>query len=1064
MKHMVKFTALVCCSLAAASLFADPETGWKQTAGGTYDYNAAENWVNGDINGVFSSDLELTAAQTITFSQDTTLKNGLTIAQTGAFDITFTSNDDDTVRTLELAGDFSNTGGGGVVFSTTVNVDLNGANRSFASDKNLTFNGILQNGGVIMTGTGEVHLNAANTYAGGSYFNCSGKVFFDDNSAFGAGTVRFRDGIAIACTKTISISENNPIVFEGDLTYSSKFNSNLGSGTVTFEKPCTFTINNGYTLGIPGQIAGERDWTSVTKSGNGSISTKAPVTLVGGETKEVCVTSGNWYFAGTISGAGTLRKTGGAYLQIDSESTFNNFSGTFEIAAGSVKFMKKNVLSSELDVKFLLTGSGVLCSNTSKDCGYAYSAAKLLPYVDTRSTGVLGISSNEGGDMDLSNYPYLRIAPNGNTFEYSGNIIAPSTGVLRIGGGGKTLKIGGTITGASEIDASTGSIQFNANQPDFDGTITCGAGYTLTVGSSVALSTADLVSNGGTIRFASATAGEFVRARSVTLNTAQLTVDNPSNGSVTHRVSGALKIGVYDKSSGGISRVTLTDSGENDLVLSVGSVSNVVGAEMLHVVKSVSGTGAAKFAVDDISGLGLVGSGAANTVTAPVSPFVRVDNSLATYTAEDGLRALNSSEYTVYEAGYEGRVLNAGENLATTGKGTITLTGSATVNSIWMMGATGADQTLQASEGATITVASGAIQVNTYGAAKYDLPTDFGARRGYICARGATAYDLNGSLAGTGGLTIADGSAKLEDKGVNLYSDPNTYTGDTWIFCRAVPKKGAFFPHAETLPNELKRLGDVYLYGKLYVNSVSPNLCGLNGVGDVEAAGGNSATLTVGYGDADGDHFGGLIGSTKTGASGANFGFAKVGSGRQRIAGTLGGKWNGNVTGGILQIDGLSTIGSRGSGYHIVFDGGTLSGSGSVSDSEDCGSIQIKATGVIEPGSQENPNVPLKLCKNVEMTQGASMKFYIGADRASQAIVAEGYGITGTAETIPVTVDCTVKKKGSWLLLEADTFNGKVFAFTTRPSGGRLVVKTDETTNRAQLWFEQTTGFSVTLR
>ena len=147
-----------------------------------------------------------------------------------------------------------------------------------------------------------------------------------------------------------------------------------------------------------------------------------------------------------------------------------------------------------------------------------------------------------------------------------------------------------------------------------------------------------------------------------------------------------------------------------------------------------------------------------------------------------------------------------------------------------------------------------------------------------------------------------------------------------------------------------------------------------------------------------------------------------------------------------------------------MFDGGTLSGSGTISDSVYCGDIQIKATGVIAPGSKENPNVPLKLCKNVEMTQGASMKFYIGADRASQAIVAEGYGITGTATTIPVTVDCTVKKKGSWLLLEADTFNGKVFAFTTKPAGGRLVVKNDETTNRAQLWFEQTTGLTITIR
>jgi len=57
-----------------------------------------------------------------------------------------------------------------------------------------------------------------------------------------------------------------------------------------------------------------------------------------------------------------------------------------------------------------------------------------------------------------------------------------------------------------------------------------------------------------------------------------------------------------------------------------------------------------------------------------------------------------------------------------------------------------------------------------------------------------------------------------------------------------------------------------------------------------------------------------------------------------------------------------------------------------------------------------------------------------------------------------------VKKKGAWLLLEADTFNEKVFAFTTRPSGGRLVVKTDEATNRAQLWYEQASGLYLAIR
>ena len=85
MNNFGRFTALVCCSLAAASLFAEITTGWIQTGAGPYDYNNTENWANGVINGVFSSDLELTAAQTITFGRDTELTNGLNFAYKGAY-------------------------------------------------------------------------------------------------------------------------------------------------------------------------------------------------------------------------------------------------------------------------------------------------------------------------------------------------------------------------------------------------------------------------------------------------------------------------------------------------------------------------------------------------------------------------------------------------------------------------------------------------------------------------------------------------------------------------------------------------------------------------------------------------------------------------------------------------------------------------------------------------------------------------------------------------------------------------------------------------------------------
>lgn len=98
------------------------------------------------------------------------------------------------------------------------------------------------------------------------------------------------------------------------------------------------------------------------------------------------------------------------------------------------------------------------------------------------------------------------------------------------------------------------------------------------------------------------------------------------------------------------------------------------------------------------------------------------------------------------------------------------------------------------------------------------------------------------------------------------------------------------------------------------------------------------------------------------------------------------------------------------------------------------------------------------------MQDGASMKFHVGEDRVSQAIVAEGYGITGSAETIPVTIDCTMKKAGSWLLLEADTFNGKSFTMVQRGPGLRLRVATDATTSRQQLWLDKSVGFAIRLR
>lgn len=111
---MKRILAVIVTFVGAMAL-ADPATGWKQTAAGTYDYNDAANWVGGEINGIFGSDLTLAGAQTITFAADTTLTNGLSIAYAGQYDMTFQS---------EGSGDKTLTLGGDVSCSVSANVNI----------------------------------------------------------------------------------------------------------------------------------------------------------------------------------------------------------------------------------------------------------------------------------------------------------------------------------------------------------------------------------------------------------------------------------------------------------------------------------------------------------------------------------------------------------------------------------------------------------------------------------------------------------------------------------------------------------------------------------------------------------------------------------------------------------------------------------------------------------------------------------------------------------------------------------------------------------------------------
>ena len=281
-------------SVFGLALFADPATGWLQTGAGPYDYNDSANWVNGEINGVFGEDLALTENQTIIFDTDT-VAAGLSIAQTGAFGITFKAGETYGAATLTLAGDFANSGAGAVTFDSSLTLDLGGATRTFDTAKALYLNCAIADGGVTIEGAGEVTFSGANTYESGTTLAGTGKVNIENTSAFGTGRLTLCQGCSLN-SRVSTFTSTLPITLAGDFTWTTdkKLNPNFGAGELTILRPLTATISSGYTLTLGGLMAEDSpcDFTDVVKAGNGSLSTKAPITVDGEAT--LTVTSGTY--------------------------------------------------------------------------------------------------------------------------------------------------------------------------------------------------------------------------------------------------------------------------------------------------------------------------------------------------------------------------------------------------------------------------------------------------------------------------------------------------------------------------------------------------------------------------------------------------------------------------------------------------------------------------------------------------------------------------------------------------------------------------------------------------
>ena len=187
MKTTVKLFAILASVFAGTTTsLADITTGWLRTSGGTYDFLTSENWAEGNVNGVFSSDLTIGEGQNIVLSDDWTGSFSVKATISGKVQLyasqgprTITINDDLVFSPLSMSSDFAF--GDSASDAKAVNFDLSGIDRSVTlSGTKWVFCNRISNGGLVFSGSGSFTFRSGGGSSGAITLNpgaCLGTAF-----------------------------------------------------------------------------------------------------------------------------------------------------------------------------------------------------------------------------------------------------------------------------------------------------------------------------------------------------------------------------------------------------------------------------------------------------------------------------------------------------------------------------------------------------------------------------------------------------------------------------------------------------------------------------------------------------------------------------------------------------------------------------------------------------------------------------------------------------------------------------------------------------------------------
>ena len=1038
----------------ALSAMADPATGWKQTAAGTYDYNDAANWVGGVVNGVFGSDLTLAGAQTLTFSTDTTLANGLDIAYKGNYAMTFQS-DGTGAKTLTLGGDISEALQGNASAIVTIGgtdenalvLDLGGENRTItaaATQSDVGKSGILsipaviQNGALTIDGAKTLKLAGANTYAGGTTISGNTYVYVNSGTAFGTGDVSINGSLNLCADNALTMTANNTFYMNAaSFAYRSGKALDIGTGDFVATNSFQFWAE-GDALTIHGRII-DKDgnlapW-KLEKWGSKKLYTYSDANMPANG--KFIIGNGEWYFYGSISGSGftvdaSVATSGTQHFRLNGANTYQ---GALSITGGSLYVYAGDPGAIPAGTTVSIGAGTYFIGN-----GQANYVSTLLSnnVITKNSAGTLCLNSNDNGNIDLTDYPNLILGSRGGNRTLSGTIAWPDINPIRLGGGGDILAVPNANAIPPNRDLEIlGKVQFSVNNANGAVTVRNG-GMVILDGAAASLPNAKVVvERGGELMCRAGVDCDAVRVADLTLKSGTFSFEGGNNKSVIHRIAKLTLLPM--EGVGGTPQIYWSGTASkkatlyiNEIVrpdfgfLNLGSGITLGAADLTN--------GMHIFVPQDVVNLG---GGTVGTTTAPVVPWIRHDDRFVYNDPVYGLRFQDTTtELQSYSSsGTISSVEADNENLFfTAASGTLTITAEEFNLTTLSCALKNKSLSISAPD-STIHVTGAALTLNDD---KMNLTAklDFGANRGYVMERSGKPQYVYGSIAGSGGLTIGNWSTSSAGTGVYCGFKDSTFTGDVHIFDTVQNVKDGCFPSGSG------RKGNVYLHGTWDCGGGDTvNLNGLYGAGIIKSSKSTNG-FVLGNDGSDGD-FGGTINASTS----YKISIAKVGAGCQRMSGVCNHSGATTVSAGTLQVDGSFTASAV-----SVASGATLGGVGSFGQT-----VTVADGGALEAGSAQvayADDHALDFGNTLTLSGDATLRVNVYGKQSLATVHAAAVSGAGT---VTVAMD-SGDYSGDFLLVKSDAALPCTFAKGANCGGLAL------RNNGTELWVSHVPSTVVLLR